>query len=251
MWSLFLAACTGSGVPASVSEPAVVSHAVRPVPPPPRRSMEVVSLSTTDGVTLQADMWPGDAGAPAVLLLHMTPKGGYHRKDWPSDLTSKLHARRWWVLALDRRGAGASGGKADDAFLGPGGRLDVDSAMRWLEGQGVDRVAIVGASNGTTSMIDYAAAPTPGLPAVVGLGYLSGGTYTENQTALASVPLLPSFFAYPESEAEWSEKALATMPEASLVARRAFPGTDHGTKLFGTQPELVGALEGWLARVLD
>lgn len=226
-----------------------------PAPPPPSAAERTAppsgsqTLTTADGVRLVADAWPGDAGAPAVLLLHMTPNGGYRRTDWPKPLIDGLVAKRWTALVPDRRGAGDSGGKADDAHKGPGGRLDVVACLRWLGHSGVDRVVIVGASNGTTSMIDYAARPEPGLPAVVGLGFLSPGPYTENQTKMADVPPLPGFYAYPASERAWPDSVAAL--GRPLELRRMFPGDVHGTKLFGPHPELVEALIDWLTDVLD
>jgi pimeloyl-ACP methyl ester carboxylesterase len=208
-----------------------------------------VQIRTSDDVALVADAYPGDAGAPAVLLLHMTPKGDYRRTDWPQSFVAALAARRWSVLVPDRRGAGESGGVADDAFKGPGGRLDVDACHRWLGSYGVDRVVIVGASNGTTSMIDYAARPEPRNPAVVGLGFLSPGPYTENQTRMVDVPRLPGFYAYPEAEREWPD-TVGTLARP-LEIRRMFPGDAHGTHLFGPHPELADALVDWIADVLD
>ncbi len=225
--------------------------ALAPDRPPPARADPpvVVVMTTSDGVRLEADFRAGDPGAPAVLLLHMTPAGGFRRTDWPAALLDSLTERRWNALVVDRRGAGNSGGVGEEAFRGPGGRLDVVACLQWLSARGVERVVIVGASNGTTSMIDYAAQPVSGLAAVVGLGFLSPGAYTENQTAMIAVPETAAFYAFPESESAWPDAVEATHRPLELFRRYA--GDAHGTKLFGPHPELTTDLVDWLVDVLD
>lgn len=227
----------------------LLACASTPEPPPGATSPQVVRLTTTDGVELVADHWPASSPArPAVVLLHMTPRGPYTRKDWPVPFIEALHARDWAVLALDRRGAGASQGLADEAFLGPGGRLDVAAAVTHLAPSGP--LGLIGASNGTTSMIDYADwAPTQGYPQVAAMGFLSPGDYTENQTPLAEVAVIPSIFAYPESERAWPESKRPLDP--GTWAFHEFPGSAHGTFLFAEQETLPATLEGFLAQRLD
>lgn len=228
-WWWLLAGCA-----ARAPEPAPLG----PVP-------EVVTAQTRDGVALVADLWPGQPGAPGVVLLHMTPRGPFTRKDWPGALTGALHGRGWHVVAIDRRGAGDSGGRAADAFSGPAGRLDVEAAVGLARGRGAGPIAIVGASNGTTSMIDYAAwAPSEGLPEPVALGFLSGGDYTERQTAMAELPRVPAFFGYPTAERAWSEAQRPLDPGSWTFYE--WPGDAHGTLAFGPHPELVDQLAGWL-----
>ncbi|MCA9568053.1 MAG: alpha/beta hydrolase, partial [Myxococcales bacterium] len=164
-----------------------------PTPAPVATDAERIELTTRDGVALVADAWRGEAGAPAVLLLHMTPTGGWNRTDWPTSFVDGLRAEGWWVVALDRRGAGESGGEARDAFEGEGGRYDVESAVTFLTSEGAGDLAILGASNGSTSALDYALwAGSEGLREPVALGFLTGGTYTENQNTLEglSVPVV-------------------------------------------------------------
>ena len=190
-------------------------------------------MQTRDGVALEADVRdaPGP-GAPAVLLLHMIPPR-FDRSGWPPDLRAALHARGWTVMAIDRRGAGRSGGDAKEAYTGELGKWDVEAAIRSLDAAGVGPIVVIGASNGTTSMIDYTAwAAANGARMPAGLGYLSGGPYTENQTRVADLPKLPSAFFYPTSETAWSEAQRAHAAEGWSF-HRYDPG-DHGTKLFAT-----------------
>lgn len=217
--------------------------------PPAEALPNVVRLTTTDGVELVADHWPASSPArPAVVLLHMTPRGPYTRKDWPTPFVEALHARDWAVMAIDRRGAGASQGVADEAFMGPGGRLDVAAAVTHLAPSGP--LGLIGASNGTTSMIDYADwAPTQGYPQVAAMGFLSPGDYTENQTPLAEVAVIPSIFAYPESERAWPESKRPLDP--GTWAFHEFPGSAHGTFLFAEQEALPATLDAFFVQRLE
>ena len=79
----------------------------------------------------------------------------------PQDIDA-LVERGFTVLNVDRRGAGDSGGVAREAYTGPNGRLDAVAARAFLLdsacGVAPDRIAFVGASNGTTTIVDAPAA---------------------------------------------------------------------------------------------
>lgn len=189
-----------------------------------------ILLEARDGVTLAADWYPHpEQSAPAVVLVHMHPPGGWDRQSWPSGLIEGLGEAGWSVMVIDRRGAGESEGDPDEAWLGEWGRYDVEAAALRITGDGYERVAVLGASNGTTSMIDYAAwASGEGLPAPIALAYLSGGAYTETNTDLSDVPVVPSAFVYDTAEAEWPEQWTAAHPEWS---HHPIPRAGHGTHM--------------------
>lgn len=192
-----------------------------------------ITVETRDGVVLVADYYPAEAeGAPALLLLHMNPSGGFQRSDWPAELISPFVEAGWAVLNLDRRGSGDSEGVAREAHTGENGRYDVEAAMLRLEADGYGSVFILGASNGTTSMIDYAAlaAEEDGLPAPVAMGFLTGGAYTETNTAFSAVPAYPSIFVYADDEAQWSNQYNNDQPE--LWSFHEIPAAGHGTQMF-------------------
>lgn len=218
-------------------------------PTAPAVAPAVVRFDTRDGVTLEADLYRGQPGGPGFVLLHMTPSGGWTRADWPRDFIDQLTARGWSVVAVDRRGAGGSGGVAVDAYVGERGRYDVEASVEALVDAGAGPIAIVGASNGTTSMIDYAIwAPEEGLPVPVALGFMTGGTYTENQHAMDALPPTPSIFMYATDEAEWSVAQQPRNPGTWVF--RAYPGGAHGTKMFAAKPEAQDDLVGFFASVL-
>lgn len=210
----------------------VLSACAEPAAEYPPVAAGVVTRATRDGVDIEADYLPGEAGAPAVILLHMIPPSNT-RADWPDSLRQRLTARGWAVVALDRRGAGGSGGKAEDAYDGDKGRYDVEPFAKLLTDEGYGDLAIIGASNGTTTMIDYAVwAPTEGLPEPVALGFLSGGPYTENQTAMSAVPKVPMSFVYPPNEAAWPDAQRDLDP--GTWSFKAYDGGAHGTRMFTT-----------------
>lgn len=201
----------------------------------------VITLTTRDDVTLEADYQAASTeGASAVILLHMIPPGNT-RTGWPEAFRNSLHAEGWTILNLDRRGAGGSGGVATEAYQGEKGRYDVEAAAKKIAADGYGKIAILGASNGTTSMIDYASwAASEGLPEPVGLGYLSGGAYTETQTAMADVPKVPAAFLYPPSEAAWPDAQKPLDPGSWSFT--AYDQGAHGTRLFTTaENEAVSA----------
>lgn len=190
----------------------------------------VVHLQTRDGVTLEGDYYPASApGRPGVVLLHMIPPGN-DRTNWPEAFIAELAAHDWAVINIDRRGAGNSEGDATDAYEGELGRYDTEAAVTRLTTDGYGPVGIMGASNGTTSMIDYAAwAPGEGLPVPAVLGFLTGGTYTEAQTSMEEVVDLPCVFTYQTSENAWSEEQRALDPGDWEF--HEYPGAGHGTQM--------------------
>lgn len=168
----------------------------------------VVSLTTSDGLVLAADWQDAPAaGRGAVVLLHMIPPAN-DRTSYPPRVRQRLAELGVTVVNLDRRGAGDSEGTAQDAYLGDGGRLDVEAVVTALAAApctvDTDRIVLVGASNGSTSVWDYAVAHDPALPAPAGIALFSPGTYTEAQHPFADhrdvADALPMLWLYPDTE---------------------------------------------------
>ena len=209
----------------------------------------VVDLTTRDGVALVGDLYTGGgADRPGFVLLHMIPPN-YDRTGWPRSFVDLLSARCWNAIAIDRRGAGESGGTARDAYIGEYGRYDVEAAVGRLQEVGLSSLAVIGASNGTTSMIDYGVwAAGEGLPEVAALGFMTGGTYPEAQTAMEDVPGVPAIFTYSTAERDWSVDQQPLDPGSWSF--QEYATGDHGTKMFSAAPEVEGDLEGFFAGVL-
>lgn len=198
----------------------------------------VVSLVTRDGVTLAADYYPAASeGRPALVLLHMVPPD-YDRTSWPADFIELLRAEGWGVIVPDRRGAGDSGGEATDAYRGEGGRFDVEACVDAVMGAGASEVALLGASNGTTSALDYAAwSGGEGLQEPSAVGFMTGGTYTENQTPMSELPIIPAVFTYSTLERDWSESQRALDPLHNWTFLEYEDGA-HGTGMFAAAPRV-------------
>lgn len=223
--------------------PAMSAPGREPPAPPPTVLVEV--LTTRDGVTLEADLRLAEPGAPGVVLLHMIPPH-WDRTSWPPVLLDELSARGISVCVPDRRGSGKSRGIAEEAYVGEKGRYDVEACVKRLSAHGLGPLAIVGASNGTTSMLDYAAwAGSQGLPEPVWLGFLSGGTYTEANTPIEAVLGVRSVFMVAPDEREWTaalRKAPDGSPRSPVWTFHEYPGGAHGTKMFDAKPVVVGDL---------
>jgi len=208
-----------------------------------------IELETRDGVMLEGDYYPSETyGASGVILLHMYAVY-YDRTGWPADFIGHLGDHGWAVIVPDRRGAGNSEGDPEESWDGEKGKWDVEVCATRLRDDGYGDLAIIGASNGTTSMIDYAVwAPDEGLPEPVALGYMTGGNYTEANEGMEDVPPVPAIFTYSTDEAAWSVSQQALDPGNWQF--NEYDGGDHGTLMFDAKPEVDDDLNAFLETVL-
>ncbi len=214
----------------------------------------VVGFATDDGVNLAADFHSSSVkGGRAAILLHMIPPSN-NRTNYKPSFISALTAKGIHVLNVDRRGAGDSQGVATEAYQGPNGKLDAKAAVDFLLQHecAIDktRIALVGASNGTTTALDFtvfagadAAYETP-----KALVFLTGGAYTENQNTISSHrPLLDPLsmhFVYSKAESAWSKGFEAGAPSTWKFSEYD-PG-DHGTVMFDVRPESIAEVANFL-----
>lgn len=212
-----------------------------------RAAPTVVKLSTDDGLTLEADYYgSGAARGPAAVLLHMVPPTN-DRTNFPAAFIEALTAAGIAVLNVDRRGAGKSEGVAQDAYQGPNGKLDAKAAFDFLRGHAcpvdADRLYYLGASNGTTTALDFTVyakdEPAAALPA--GLVFLTGGSYTENQNKIADhvrwLAQLPTLFVYATAEREWSVALQEYRP--SVWRYKEYDGGGHGSEVLTAKPRSI------------
>lgn len=249
-----LGACAQRGTPAPAGSD---DGAVAPTPTTTTTTagrcepgQSVVHLPTEDGVTLAADLaLTGKSAGPAVVLLHMIPPAN-DRKNYPAKLITALVDRGISVLNVDRRGAGDSGGVALDAYTGPKAALDGKAAIAFLRGHACafdgERLGMVGASNGTTTTLDYSVSAKAPPRALV---FLTGGTYTENQTKLAAqhdkLDKVPLLFVYSTAESAWSKAFAASAPPAWVF--KEYANGAHGTGMFAAEPRSVDDVATFLA----
>jgi pimeloyl-ACP methyl ester carboxylesterase len=220
---------------------------------------QAITLRTDDGLRLAADYYgSGRTGGPGVVLLHMIPPH-FTYKSYPPEFIQALVGAGFSVVNVNRRGAPGSEGVAEAAYKGPNGWLDAKAGRDYLVRSAPCRVTpeaivLIGASNGTTTAFDYlweAAAQPEELAPPEAIVLLSAGPYSENQHPLrALLPRLatvPIWAAYPEREEEWNRAARRQAAQAGVSWRtRLFtPGT-HGTKLFGSNPELTAEVVEFL-----
>jgi pimeloyl-ACP methyl ester carboxylesterase len=213
---------------------------------------EAVTLTTRDGVTLVGDYYgpsASDAGTLGVVLLHMIPPT-YDRTTWPADFVQGLREKHYQVLAIDRRGAGDSGGVAEEAYQGEKGRYDVEAADAYLREKGVERIVLIGASNGTTSALDFSlwSVGEADLKSPEALVLMTGGGYTENNADLGELDLSNVMFTYSTDEKAWSVGQQDHDPGTWLF--KEYPGGGHGTKMFAVKPEVGGDILGFLSTAL-
>lgn len=116
---------------------------------------EHVRFSSGDGTPLVGTLLVGSADrSVAVVLVHGF--AAHRRKPAYAALADELAAHAH-VLALDLRGHGHSGGAST---LGDREAQDVDAAVGWLRERGHDRIVLVGASMGATSLLHAVASGT-------------------------------------------------------------------------------------------
>ncbi len=215
-----------------------------------------VSFSTADGETLAADHHvAAEPGRGAIVLFHMIPPGN-DRTGYPKRVREVLSDLGVTVLNVDRRGAGASSGDPESAYTGAGARLDMEAAVRYLldEDAGCtvspDKLLLVGASNGTTSVHDYTAEHDTALPDPAAVVWMSPGTYTETQVPVtgSETEATPVLWLYPTNEA-YSGDFIGGSSSWEFVER----GSVHGTQMFDggqleadTVADLVSWVERWI-----
>jgi pimeloyl-ACP methyl ester carboxylesterase len=206
--------------------------------------VEVVHLTTEDGVTLEGDFYAADPGDPGVLLLHMSPLSGYDRTVWPGDFIGGLREDGFAVLAIDRRGAGASEGDPAEAAA-EAGVYDARAAVDLLLDRAVGDVSIVGASSGTTTTLDYTVtAPDAGYPDPAALVFMSGGSYTEAQHGMEELTAPRLMLTWPETEAAWNEAQRPLDPGTWRFEQ--YPGDLHAALILPVEPRVGEDIRGWL-----
>lgn len=220
----------------------------------------LVTFPTRDGVDLVADYLPAEEpNHGAVVLFHMAPPDN-DRAGYPADMRRALGELGVSVLNVDRRGAGASGGSAPDATRGIMARLDMEASTDFLTR--TDRLCpvdsskfiLVGASNGSTSVLDYTVAHEPELPHPAGVVWMSPGTYTESNHEVSDhrdvLDPLPMLWLYPEDEPYSDQWRSGAGEDWSFHPE----GAAHGTRMFDggeLQDATVGRIAEFVQRWAD
>ncbi|MCB9452243.1 MAG: alpha/beta fold hydrolase [Anaerolineaceae bacterium] len=209
-------------------------------------SPETVQVTATDGLTLVGDYYmangEGETG-PAVLLMHML---GSDRSAW-SPLIPALVEAGYHVLAVDMRGHGDTGGRADwSAAEGDvqtwldwlRARPEVDSAGVSIVGASIgSNLALIGCANDVDCVTAIALSPGLDYRGVQPLSALIDGLSNRSALVIAS---------HGDSYSADSVKELAA-GAAGEVGMRLYAGRAHGTQLFSDDGErLTRTIIAWL-----
>ncbi|MCB1152816.1 alpha/beta fold hydrolase [bacterium] len=219
---------------------------------------EDVRIDGADGLKMGGTYYPGQAGKPGLILLHMLSRT---REDWRG-FALEAQQKGYHVLALDLRGHGASNRLADGTHLDGNGMPnsefqkmpdDVAAAVQWLRTKKVaeDRIGLVGASVGANAALVAAAKPETNIRALV---LLSPGTNYKGIETLSAAETYtgPAFMATGNNDRNAfisTKKLEKVMGERATV--KYYDGLDHGNFLFNANRELEPLVFQWLVDHLD
>lgn len=195
--------------------------------------MQTISLAATDGVSLEADLYPG--GARAVVLLH----GKVFDKESWADTARGLSGRGLTVLVPNFRGYGGSGeGEAPAGY-----DADVAGACAALRDRNAASVSILGASMGA---IAAAKAVSEAMAGEIDRLVLMAPRAMARPEALRAAEV---HFIVSRDESCFEDVAgfHAAAPDPKEL--HVFPGEAHAQFLFGSEhgPELSALLHRILA----
>ncbi|MFL6374849.1 MAG: alpha/beta hydrolase [Pyrinomonadaceae bacterium] len=233
---LLLSACGRRPSPS----PSDVKAGPAPTQPPSGKPFKTVEIDSVDGTPIYGSMYAADKpNSPALLLLH---QWGRDRHSF-DDFGAWMQSRGFAVLAIDGRGFGESNHHANGSML-EAGRTDVevkamlgdvDATFNYLSKQPnveSSKVAIVGASYGSSLAIIYAADH----PTVAAVALLSPGlNYFGNmptQPAVNKYGGRPLFMAAAEDDKESADSARALAAADPKAVQKIFPSGGHGQALF-------------------
>lgn len=152
---------------------------------------ETVEFPAVDGSTLRGWFVPGTPGATAgVVAVH---GGGSDRREFLRQVPA-IHRAGYPVLLFDCREQGISDGVGRGISLGVRESEDASAAVAWMKRTyGLERVALIGTSQGAASAI-LAAAADPSIDAVIAENpFTSIPDLVRDVGALQDAPPIPSW----------------------------------------------------------
>ncbi len=237
---ILTAGCAGAALP---STPMLSS--ATPVPPtttaaPPVSTAtptptqtpqgQIVSFTAEDGVKLSGTLFLAK-GDTAVVLAHM---GIADQKSW-QPFAGHIAGRGFTALTFDFRCFGLSDcgkmGQSESLFT-----QDIRAAIRFLREHGLKRIACMGASMGGTACMNAALdEELAGMVVIASTAPLCmGKQYPEDLVN----PAMPKLFIVADKD-RYAQvvPAISSLYDRSPEPKKlkTFPGTVHGTELFGTE----------------
>jgi dienelactone hydrolase len=190
--------------------------------PTPELREDEIAFPTSDGIVIIATL-RGD-GPVGVVLAHMN---GGQASDW-DPLADALVGEGYRVLALNLRGNGRSQPPMDSASL----PLDVEAGADYLLDAGAQRIFLVGASMGGTTVLEAADAVQPaGVVVMAAPRVFQGLELTEAELGALTMPKL---FVTAESDTlrdSFDEIVAFSAPPSDEAI---YPGIEHGTRLLSS-----------------
>lgn len=217
---------------------------------------EKILLKTKDGVEIIGDYYSvEEADAPALVLLHMMPADRNSYKTF----AQKAREAGFQSLAIDLRGHGESvnseKGKLNYQKFNDKEHqesvLDVEAAVEFFREKGVaaEKIHFVGASIGANLALTHIA-ERPEFPKAVLLS--PGLDYRGIETAPFAEKLEKNqavFFVAAEGDFYSAESARRLYDIAkSKKTAKIYGGSEHGTDMFKTNPELMDEIIRFLAK---
>jgi esterase/lipase len=226
--ALFLAGCTNLNISQNQSN-----------------NMEKINFTTSDGWIIVANYYP--APGNAVILLH---KFASDKSEW-TFFANELNQKGYAVVALDFRGHGEStrNGRAItwQSFTNADFNdmtKDVSAARDWLTNKGYDEYAIVGASIGANTALNYAVNDS----AVKTIVLLSPGLefkgIVTNQTIRN---FTKPIFIVASNEDTYSARSATILYESTAGKKeiKLYDGAGHGVAMFA-RTDLDRLILNWL-----
>ncbi|MEM3154909.1 MAG: alpha/beta fold hydrolase [Candidatus Woesearchaeota archaeon] len=197
--------------------------------------------TTQDGYAIAYNLYPGKPGGTPVILLHMLRRT---KTDWDG-FARWLQRNGYTVITFDSRGHGQSTGDLEKFKPADYQNMayDIAAMKAVLENQGADvsKLALVGASIGANTALNYAANDADVATVVLlspGLDFR--GVSTANTKF--NKPFLIIASRDDEYSAQSSQQIANNNPYAKLVL---FENAGHGTNMFAKR-ELPSIILDWL-----
>lgn len=225
--------------------------------------MEKITFNTQDGVKIWGNYFSpttpstSTPSASGVLCLHMMPET---KESW-TELAQLLSAQGKHVLAIDERGHGESVWRGEEKLRHQdfsdgqqqAKRLDVDSALQWMQTQGVtlNQIVIVGASIGANLALD-ALARLDQLPAAVLLspGQDYRGVLTD--TAITTLKPAQKVLLVASNDDPYSFETINRLDQLAKTPHETWrlDHAGHGTHMFNAEVDLLQKVSRWIVSSL-
>ena len=183
-----------------------------------------VKITTPDGETLEATVV--GSGTTGVVIAH---GANATRANW-FDAGNQIAAAGFMVVMPNLRGIKGSTGTAHTNQ-----DVDVLAAATWLEGQGVDKIALIGSSMGATSVL-VASTERPVI-AVVALSPPQQSFAMDAAAATSKITAPVALYAA-QGDKVFAESTTA-LAELLKIEPHLVSGNGHGTGMLADNPDVI------------